>query len=115
RALTAVDFQQFFINTMIIELGTITGTIVTCTLAAFAFSRLRWKGRNVVFGILLSSMMLPYAVTLIPTFLLWRELGALDTFAPLIVPSWMGSGIGGVFNIFLLRQFFMTIPRALDE
>lgn len=115
QALTAVDFRQYFTNTMIIEVGVITGTLISSTLAAFAFSRLRWRGRNVVFGILLSSLMLPYAVTLIPTFLLWRELHALDTFVPLIVPSWFASGIGGVFNIFLLRQFFMTIPRDLDE
>lgn len=115
RALTAVDFRQYFINTMIIEAGVISGTLISSTLAAFAFSRLRWRGRNVVFGILLSSLMLPYAVTLIPTFLLWRELQALDTFVPLIAPAWFGSGLGGVFNIFLLRQFFMTIPRDLDE
>lgn len=115
RALTAVDFRQYFINTMIIEVGTVCGTLISCTLAAFAFSRLRWRGRNIVFGVLLSSLMLPYAVTLIPTFLLWRELRALDTFVPLIAPSWFGSGLGGVFNIFLLRQFFMTIPRDLDE
>lgn len=115
EALTAVDFRQYFINTMTIEIGVITGTLISSTLAAFAFSRLRWRGRNLVFGILLSSLMLPYAVTLIPTFLLWRELHALDTFVPLIAPSWFSSGLGGVFNIFLLRQFFMTIPRDLDE
>lgn len=115
RALTAVDFRQYFVNTMIIEAGVVTGTLISSTLAAFAFSRLRWRGRNLVFGILLGSLMLPYAVTLIPTFLLWRELRALDTFVPLIVPSWFASGLGGVFNIFLLRQFFMTIPRDLDE
>jgi multiple sugar transport system permease protein len=89
--------------------------VLTCSVAAFSFSRLRWRGRNVVFAILLSSVMLPYAVTLIPTFVMWRSLGALDTFFPLTVPAWFAGAGGGVFNVFLLRQFFLTIPFELDE
>jgi multiple sugar transport system permease protein len=114
-ALTAQPFGRYFVNTMIIEVLTLVGTVLTCSVAAFAFARLRWRGRNVVFALLLSSVMLPYAVTLIPTFVMWRSLGGLDTFAPLTVPAFFGGAGGGVFSIFLLRQFFLTIPFELDE
>lgn len=112
EALTAVPFDRYFFNTMVIEALTLAGTLLTATVTAFSFSRLRWRGRNVIFGILLSGLMLPYAATLIPTFIMWQKLDAIGTIAPLVVPSWFG---GGIFNIFLLRQFFMTIPRDLDE
>jgi multiple sugar transport system permease protein len=114
-ALSAVPFLQYFLNTMTIEVFVVTGTVITCSLAAFSFARLRWRGRNVVFGLLLTGVMLPYAVTLIPTFVMWGYLGALDTFLPLTVPAWFAGAGGGVFNIFLLRQFFLTIPFELDE
>ncbi|WP_157180840.1 carbohydrate ABC transporter permease [Actinopolymorpha alba] len=114
-ALTAQPFFRYFVNTMIIELVVVTGTVLTCSVAAFSFARLRWRGRNVVFALLLTSVMLPYAVTLIPTFVMWRSLGALDTFVPLTVPAWFAGAGGGVFNVFLLRQFFLTIPFELDE
>ncbi len=114
-ALTAQPFARYFLNTMLIELFVVTGTVLTCSVAAFSFARLRWRGRNVVFALLLSSVMLPYAVTLIPTFVMWRSLGALDTFLPLTVPAWFAGAGGGVFNVFLLRQFFLTIPFELDE
>ena len=108
-ALTAVPFDRYFLNTMRIEFLVIVGTLLTSTMSAFAFARLRWRGRNLVFGILLSGLMLPYAATLIPTFILWQKLGGLGTIAPLVVPAWFG---GGIFNIFLLRQFFMTHPTG---
>jgi multiple sugar transport system permease protein len=114
-ALTAVPFLLYFANTMIIEVFVVTGTVITCSLAAFSFARLRWRGRNLVFGLLLTGVMLPYAVTLIPTFVMWGYLGALDTFVPLTLPAWFAGAGGGVFNIFLLRQFFLTIPFELDE
>lgn len=114
-ALTAQPFARYLLNTMIIEVLVVIGTVATCSIAAFSFARLRWRGRNVVFAILLSSVMLPYAVTLIPTFVMWRSLGALDTFVPLTVPAFFGGAGGGVFSIFLLRQFFLTIPFELDE
>lgn len=114
-ALTAQPFGLYFLNTMIIEIVVITGTVLTCAVSAFSFSRLRWRGRNIVFAILLTSVMLPYAVTLIPTFIMWSELQALNTFIPLMVPAWFAGAGGGVFNIFLMRQFFLTIPFELDE
>ncbi|MGN9910178.1 carbohydrate ABC transporter permease [Phytohabitans sp. LJ34] len=115
EALTAQPFGRYFLNTVIIAVISVLGTVLTCSVAAFSFSRLRWRGRNVVFGVLLSSVMLPYAVTLIPTFVMWQELGALNTIAPLTVPSWFAGAGGGVLNVFLLRQFFLTIPYELDE
>jgi multiple sugar transport system permease protein len=114
-ALASQPFALYFLNTMIIEVFVVTGTVITCSLAAFSFSRLRWRGRNIVFALLLTGVMLPYAVTLIPTFVMWGTVGALNTFIPLIVPAWFAGAGGGVFNIFLFRQFFLTIPYELDE
>ena len=112
KALTILPFDRYFINTLTIVIGGVSGTLITATLCAYSFARLRWPGRSVVFACIMSSMMLPYAVTLISTFLGWQALGALNTFLPLIVPAWFG---GGVFNIFLLRQFYRTIPTDMDE
>ncbi|OMF30765.1 sugar ABC transporter ATP-binding protein [Paenibacillus sp. FSL H8-0548] len=112
EALTILPFGKYFVNTSIIVLFTMIGVIVTCSLSAYSFARMKWRGRDLIFGLLLSSMMLPYAVTLIPTFVGWSKLGLTNTFIPLIAPAWFG---GGAFNIFLLRQFYLSIPRELDE
>ena len=112
EALTTIPFLRYFINTMTILVPSVVGTVVTATFAAYGFSRLRWPGRDLVFAILMTTLMLPYAVTLIPTFLLWANLGLTDTFWPLILPHWFG---GGIFYIFLLRQFFRSLPQELDE
>lgn len=107
-----VPFLRYYLNTLTILVPSVIGTVATASLAAYGFSRLRWPGRDLVFGILMTTLMLPYAVTLIPTFLIWSRLGLINTFWPLIVPSWFG---GHIFFIFLLRQFFRGIPRDLDE
>ncbi|GGD96034.1 carbohydrate ABC transporter permease [Paenibacillus nasutitermitis] len=112
ESLTYAPFATYFMNTMTLELFTLSGVLITSSLAAYSFARLRWKGRDTIFGILLTTLMMPYAVTLIPTFILWRELGAINTYFPLTVPAWLG---GGAFNIFLLRQFFLSLPKELDE
>ncbi|ACQ82033.1 binding-protein-dependent transport systems inner membrane component [Beutenbergia cavernae DSM 12333] len=111
-ALTAVPFGRYFVNTMIIEVGVLVGTLLSCSFAAFSFARLRWRFKNVVFGLLMTGVMLPYAVTLIPTFLFWQAVGAVNTYVPLILPAFFGTA---VFNIFLLRQFFLSLPYELDE
>jgi ABC-type sugar transport system, permease component len=111
-ALTIVPFGHYFLNTMTIELFVVTGVVLTSAMAGYSFARLKWPGRNMMFGLVLSALMMPYAVTLIPTFTLWKSLGAINTYLPLIIPAWFG---GGAFNIFLLRQFFSTIPKDLDE
>lgn len=112
KALTVVPFAKYFINSAIIVIGVVAGTVFTSSLTAFAFSRLEWKGRDVIFGILLSGMMLPFVVTLIPTFVMWSKTGLTNTFIPLILPAWFGGGAG---NIFMLRQFYSSIPKELDE
>jgi ABC-type glycerol-3-phosphate transport system permease component len=88
------------------------GTIISATLVAYGFARFRVPGREIFFFITLSTMMMPVEVTLIPTYLLFKEFGWIDTFHPLIIPAWFG---GGAFNIFLMRQFIMGIPYDLDE
>lgn len=116
QAMTALPFGRYFLNTIIITVGNLAGVLISCSICAYSFARLKWKGRNMVFAVLMSSMMLPSAVTLIPTFIGWRLLGKVDTFLPLILPAWFGGGVwGGAFNIFLLRQFYMGIPKELDE
>lgn len=112
KALTTIPFFRYFLNTMTILLPSVIGTVATSALAAYGFARLRWPGRDIVFNILMTTLMLPYAVTLIPTFLMWARLGLINTYWPLVLPSWFG---GGIFFIFLLRQFFMTLPTELDE
>lgn len=109
--LTYLPFGTFLKNTLVIEVFVITGTTISSAMAAYSFARLRWPGRDVIFILLLSVLMLPAFATLVPTFILWQHLGAIDTFAPLIVPNWFGNA----FFIFLLRQFFHGIPRELED
>lgn len=107
-----LPFGLYMRNTMIIVVGAMIGQVLTGAMSAYSFARLRWPGRDVWFGILLATMMLPGAVTMIPRFIIFKWLGWLDTFAPLIVPFWMG---GSAFSVFLLRQFFLTIPMELED
>lgn len=111
-AVEAANFGTYAINTIIIVAGCLVGTLLTSAMAAYAFSRVKWKGRGICFAMVLTTMMLPSSVTLIPQFLIWRNFNMVDTFWPLILPSFLG---GGAFNIFLLRQFFLGIPSDLDE
>lgn len=112
EGLGSLPFDRYYLNTFIITVTCVLGVIFTSSLSAYTFSRLRWPGRDKVFSVLLTSMMLPSAVTLIPTFIGWSAVGGVNTFLPLTVPSWFG---GGAFSIFLLRQFYMSIPREYDE
>ena len=112
-ALKAAPFARYLFNTLNIMVLVVPGTLLSCSAAAFAFSRLHWRGRNVFFALLISGMMLPYAVTLIPTFIAWQKLGFVDTYIPLTIPAFFGAG--GAFYIFMLRQFFMAIPNDLDN
>ena len=95
-------------NTMIIMVLNMFGGIASAVLTAYVFARLRFPGRNALFILVLSTLMIPSQVTLIPSWFFFRTLGWLDTFLPLTVPAFFG---GGAFAIFLLRQFFMAIPR----
>ena len=109
---TKTSIFSYFGNSIYLVVMNIAGVLLTGSMAAYAFSRVRWRGRDKIFALLLTSMMLPSAVTLIPVYIGWSKLGLVDTYAPLIVPAFLG---GGAYNIFLLRQFFLTIPRELDE
>lgn len=111
EAVTAIPFWRYLGNTVFVTTMVIIGKVLSVTLVAFAFARLEWAGRNVLFLLMLATMMLPPHVTLIPQFILFKQLGWLNTFLPLIVPEWFG----GPFMTFLVRQFFMTIPLDLDE
>lgn len=98
-------------NTVYITMLSILGTILSSSLVAYSFARLKWPGRDQLFVVLLATMMLPGAVTMIPVFLIFRSLGWIDTLRPLWIPSFFG----GAFSVFLLRQFFMTIPNDLED
>jgi multiple sugar transport system permease protein len=106
-----VPFGNAFVNSIIVATAATVGQVLSSSLAAYAFARLRFRGRNVLFIIFLATMMVPSQVTLIPTFILFRAIGWINTLLPLTVPAFFGSA----FGIFLLRQFFLTLPRELFE
>ncbi len=103
-------FWQNLRNTLFICVTVVLGTLVSCSLVAYSFARIPWPGRDTVFILVLATMMLPYQVTLIPLFALYRELGWVGTFKPLILPAFFGTP----FYIFLLRQFFLGVPQDLS-
>ncbi|NOG50707.1 MAG: carbohydrate ABC transporter permease [Chloroflexi bacterium] len=106
-----VPFGRFLVNTIIIVALNIVGHLVSVTLIAYGFARLRFPGRSVLFLIMLSTLMIPYHVTLVPRFILFSKLGWINTYLPLTVPAFTGSA----FLIFLVRQYMMSIPFDLDE
>jgi multiple sugar transport system permease protein len=117
--LPGVYFARWYLNSIIITVLAVIGTVLTASAAAYGFSRFRWRGRNFCFIVLLSTLVLPEEVVIIPKFLLFHYVPLaifgqtwIDTWWPLIIPSWFG---GGAFSVFLLRQFFLQVPRDLDE
>ena len=110
--LTEFPFVRSTMNTMILVVWVMLGTVLSGSLVAYGFARVRFPGRTALFILVLSTMMIPSHVTLIPQYLLFRQLEWLDSFKPLVVPSFFG---GGAFYIFLLRQFFLTIPLDYDD
>lgn len=111
QALVEFPALRYMGNTLIIVVFVTVGTLASCSMAAYAFSRLRWPDRGLLFGLLMATMMIPSQVTMIPVFILFSKLHWVDTFLPLIVPAFFGNA----FFIFLLRQFFLTIPEELLE
>ncbi len=109
--LQGVPFYRFFLNSGYLVVMNMLGYFVSCTLVAYGFARLRAPGKNVLFVILLGTMMIPGTITVLPTYLIFRDLNMLGTMMPL----WIRSFFGNAFLIFLLRQFFMSIPYELDE
>jgi multiple sugar transport system permease protein len=105
-------FNTYLINTLIVTFLSILGVIISATFVAYGFARFKFPFKTPLFMIMISTMMIPAQVTMIPTFILFKYLGWIDSYLPLTVPLFFG---GGAFNIFLLRQFFLTIPYELDE
>ncbi len=110
-AFTIFPFHRYTLNSAIIVVFVLAGALLSSSFTTYGFARLNAPGKNLIFMILLSTMMLPSAVTMVPLYILFNKLGWVDTFKPLIVPSWFGSA----FFIFLLRQFYMGIPRELED
>jgi len=109
-AWNAAPFGRFFANSLIVTLASVAGNLVFCSLAGYAFARLRFFGREVLFVVLLATLMVPFQVTMIPTFLIVQKLGMVNSLPALIVPNLVTP-----FGIFLLRQFFRTLPIDLEE
>lgn len=106
-----ITFVTYLSNTLLVAVLGVTGTVLSSALVAYGLSRVQWKGREALFGVTLSTMMVPFPVLMIPLYSVFRELGWIGTLMPLWVPAFFGSA----FNIFLLRQFFLTIPNELSE
>ena len=111
EALSAFPFVLFFRNTMIIVLLNVIGNILSSSFAAFGYARIEFPGRDFFFALIISTLMIPWAVLLIPQFIIWQRLGFFNTFVPLTLPAFFLNG----FFIFLIRQFINTIPRDYDE
>ena len=107
-----VTFTKVYLNSFFVTVMAVIGTLFSASMVAFGFARIRFKGRNFLFIVLLATMMLPYQVTTVPNYLIFNKLGLVDTLPALFIGSFLG---GGAFYIFMIRQFFMGIPYELDE
>lgn len=111
EAFRLVPMGRYFLNTLYYCGFSTAGTLLSCPLVAYSFARIRWPGRDVFFLVMLSTMMIPFQVSMIPLFVVFKKLGWINTYLPLIIPHFFGTA----FFIFLLRQFFMTIPQELSD
>lgn len=112
KAFQVLPLTSFIANTVLIVTFAVAGTVLSSTMVAYSFARLRWPGRDTWFALLLATMMLPDIITLVPRFVLFRNLGWIDTFLPLIVPYWTATS---ALYVFLMRQFFRNIPGELED
>jgi multiple sugar transport system permease protein len=110
QVLQQAPFARWFVNTMIVTVATVAGNLLFCSLAGYAFARIKFFGREVVFILLLATLMIPFQVVMIPTFIIVKDLGLINTLNALIVPN-----LANAFGVFLLRQFFRTLPVELEE
>jgi multiple sugar transport system permease protein len=106
-----IPFFTFLKNSVVVTTLAVLGEVLSASLVAYAFARLRFPGRSILFSIVLATMMIPYPVTMVPTFILFNKFKLVNTFMPLVLPPFFGPA----FSIFMLRQFFLTINRELDE
>jgi len=112
QILSDPDWLGYIANSVFVTVLAVGGTLASVTIVAFAFSRLEWPGRNVVFFLMLSTLMLPLQATLVPQYVLFNQLGWINTFNPITIPGYFA---GGAAMVFLLRQFMLSIPKELDE
>ncbi|HEX7041314.1 MAG TPA: carbohydrate ABC transporter permease [Trueperaceae bacterium] len=112
EAIQYFPFWRYFLNSTIVTILAVFGQVFSASIVAYGFARLRWPGREVVFFLVLATLMIPAQVTMIPQFVIFTWLGWVDTLLPLIVPSFFG---GGAFNVFLFRQYYRTIPREYND
>ena len=110
-AIEFIPFFQYLFNTLYICALSVVGSVISCSLVAYGFSRIDWPERDALFMVLIATMMIPFAVTMIPMFIIFNRLRWINTFRPLIVPTYFAPA----FYVFLLRQFFMTIPFELSD
>jgi multiple sugar transport system permease protein len=110
EVLQQAPFARWFLNTLVVTVAVVVGNLLFCSLAGYAFARIKFFGREVAFILVLATLMIPFQVVMIPTFLILRKLGMIDTLGALILPN-----LAGAFGIFLLRQFFRTLPIELEE
>ena len=110
EVLQRAPFARWFLNTLVVTVVVVAGNLLFCSLAGYAFARIKFFGRDVVFILVLATLMIPFQVIMIPTFIIVRKLGLIDTLGALIVPN-----LAGAFGIFLLRQFFRSLPIELEE
>jgi len=111
EAVSAIPFMRYLINSLLLCFGSVLGTLVSCTLVAYGFARLRWPGRDWLFALLIATMLLPWQVTMVPRFLIVRELGLYDSLSALVLPKFFAEA----FYVFLLRQFFLTVPQEMVD
>lgn len=109
--LNLVPFQRYIFNTAIIVVGVVFGTLLSCSFCAYGFARLRARGKKTIFMVLMTTLMLPTTVTLVPTYIFFNWIGWINTFLPLIIPAFFGSA----FFIFLFRQFYLRIPKEVED
>jgi ABC-type glycerol-3-phosphate transport system permease component len=115
RVFEVLPFARFTWNTFLVVGFAVAGSLFSSALVGYSFARLRWPGRDFFFGILIATVMLPEVITLVPRFIIFRELGWIDTLLPLTVPYWFGATPWTPLYIFLARQFFKAIPIELEE
>jgi len=111
EAVSAIPLLRYLLNSLLLCVGSVTGTLISCSLVAYGFARLRWRGRDGAFAVLIATMLLPWQVTMVPRFLIIRELGLYDSLGALILPKFFAEA----FYVFLLRQFFLTVPQEMVD
>ena len=111
EALVHRPFGLYFTNTLKYALPTVVGALLSNSLVAYGLSKIRWPGRDVVFFLCISTMMIPFQVRMIPLYIVFKDLGWLNSYKPLIVPTFLGAP----YFVFMLRQFFLTIPQELSD